>query len=830
MTPAQTDRVPSWEKSSMPSRRDILKTGATTAAVGTLAAGATESPAADPFAGAPVTFDKANQARLPPWAFTIELPVPPTLRPRAMGQFDAIDRQPVFLPDDPVPVGETFHGIAREWSETPAAWAAYGCNPTLTGQAAWDDRRICFRQIPRLDGILEHFTVDPQTGFITYLGTGSMPNWNAFPIKCYRIPVVEALQSMRPDTPFPARVLAYDGRIPGPMLKMRIGQPVVVRFDNRLDTETSIHFHGGHNPSHADGFPVFYVLPGKQRDYFWPNIVPLEYEKAPRPQGEYEPALTEAQSTTWYHDHAMDITGFTVSKGLAGQITMFADWELHLIKTGILPGWGEASVTDPDQDGLAAGVEDPLNPGYYLREPGKEPFFNPFDIPIVLQDKVIDPATGQIVYDSDGHNGYLGDTFFANGAPWPVKTVGDRKYRLRMLDGANARVYRLRILSEADFIRAQEAGLSADELAARAKPFLQIGKDSWMWSQALERKSVVLSMANRADLIVDFGAFVAGIPPEAGPQVFYLVDTMPQFDGRGPKGKLDDGGDPRVLPLPFDVPGRPLVELDRPIALIKFVVERETAEFKREHPDATVRAGTFLMQDRPRIPDEDVAVVREFVFERGKGAWQINGRFYDPAIANAAPQIATEGKPLGRDLAEEWILRNGGGGWWHPIHVHLESHQLVSYEKDFAADDVIGPVDAVPVRPPIAPVDVTAQIPTTEVIANHDTTILGPNTVARIRMRFRTWPGPFVFHCHNVEHEDMRMMFNFEVVPGPAHDPDVAPAARSHGNAVTLDGRDAARPGGRVGELEWEQHPVPPTPVREAGEFLIEPREPPRRP
>jgi hypothetical protein len=40
--------------------------------------------------------------------------------------------------------------------------------------------------------------------------------------------------------------------------------------------------------------------------------------------------------------------------------------------------------------------------------------------------------------------------------------------------------------------------------------------------------------------------------------------------------------------------------------------------------------------------------------------------------------------------AEEWIFRNGGGGWWHPIHVHLEGHQLVGYEKDFEADGFVG--------------------------------------------------------------------------------------------------------------------------------------------
>ena len=808
------------------SRRDVLKSAFAGAATAALAAPVGDASAADPFADATVAFDKANQSRLPSWAFTQPLVVPRILRPRAIGQFPDIDGQPVFLPDDPVPVGRTFHGIAREWSETPAAWEAYGCNPTLTGAAAWEDRQKCFRQIPRLDGIAAHFAIDPQQDSIKYLGTGSMPNWNAFPIKCYRIPLVEALLPLRPDAAFPARVFTYGGTAPGPMLRMRIGQPAVVRFDNRLDTETSVHFHGGHNPSHADGFPVFYVLPGKQRDYFWPNIVPLERVPEPGPQGPYAPALTEAQSTVWYHDHAMDITAFNASKGLSGMMQVFSDWELHLLRTGVLPSVGEASVTDPDQDGLAAGVEDPARPGYYLREPGKEPFFNPFDIPLVLQDKIIDRNTGQIVYDPEAHNGYLGDTFFANGVAWPVARVGDRKYRLRILDGANARVYRLRILSEADFIRSQQAGLSADELAAAARPFLQIGKDSWMWSQALERTSVVLAMANRADLIVDFGGMVRDVPPEAGPQVFYLVNTMPQFDGRGPKGKLDDGGDPRVLPLPFDVPGRPLVELDRPIALVKFVVERETAEFKRAHPDASIVAGKRLMENRRRIPDADVVAVREFVFERGKGAWQINGRFYDPTIANAAPQIASTGRRDGRDYAEEWVLRNGGGGWWHPIHIHLESHQLVSYEKDFPADDRIGPVDAVPVRPPIAPVDITADIPNTELVANHDTTILGPNTTARIRMRFRTWPGPFVFHCHNLEHEDMRMMFNFEVVPDPAHDPNVAPAARSHGNAVTLGGRDPAAPAGPVGELPWEQPPVPPTPVREAGEFLIDPRGP----
>jgi len=31
-------------------------------------------------------------------------------------------------------------------------------------------------------------------------------------------------------------------------------------------------------------------------------------------------------------------------------------------------------------------------------------------------------------------------------------------------------------------------------------------------------------------------------------------------------------------------------------------------------------------------------------------------------------------------------------------------------------------------------------------------------------MRFRDFPTRFVAHCHNIEHEDMRMMFRWDVV------------------------------------------------------------------
>jgi FtsP/CotA-like multicopper oxidase with cupredoxin domain len=87
---------------------------------------------------------------------------------------------------------------------------------------------------------------------------------------------------------------------------------------------------------------------------------------------------------------------------------------------------------------------------------------------------------------------------------------------------------------------------------------------------------------------------------------------------------------------------------------------------------------------------------------------------------------------------EEWTLENGSGGWWHPIHIHLESHQNVRNLT-------------------------TKRAPFYHNSFKQDVTMLGPNSSIVIRMRFRTFLGPFMYHCHNNEHEDLEMMFQFEV-------------------------------------------------------------------
>ncbi len=45
-----------------------------------------------------------------------------------------------------------------------------------------------------------------------------------------------------------------------------------------------------------------------------------------------------------------------------------------------------------------------------------------------------------------------------------------------------------------------------------------------------------------------------------------------------------------------------------------------------------------------------------------------------------------------------------------------------------------------------------------------DTVDLTSGERTRVLARFEGYRGRYVFHCHNLEHEDMMMMANFEVV------------------------------------------------------------------
>jgi FtsP/CotA-like multicopper oxidase with cupredoxin domain len=138
-------------------------------------------------------------------------------------------------------------------------------------------------------------------------------------------------------------------------------------------------------------------------------------------------------------------------------------------------------------------------------------------------------------------------------------------------------------------------------------------------------------------------------------------------------------------------------------------------------------------RDDTRVPDQlsDIApydpsqavVTRDFQFQnRGSDGWAINGAAYDPARPLATPRLGE---------LERWRFVTD---FHHPIHLHLEHFQVLSRNGGEIHNGDLG---------------------------WKDTIDLGAAEAAEILVRFTNYSGRYVFHCHNLEHEDMAMMADF---------------------------------------------------------------------
>ena len=314
-------------------------------------------------------------------------------------------------------------------------------------------------------------------------------------------------------------------------------------------------------------------------------------------------------------------------------------------------------------DSLDTGNE--LDPPPALGLPSGE-----FDLGLVLQDRLFD-ANGFLLYDSFDHNGFLGNKFLVNGLIQPFLSVARRKYRFRVLNGSNARFY--------------------DLVLSNGQPFIAIGTDSNLLEHPVTVNSFRIGPAERVEVIVDFSQAALG-------QKIYLVNRLEQTDGRKP-GDLVSPGTP----------------------LLQFFVNRDAPDPSRV-PD-TLRPVT----EGPGVLLPQVRIQRTFKFERSRGAWVINGEFFDENRINADPQV---GHP------EIWTFQSGGG-WTHPVHIHLSEFFVLLH-----GDSRLGPLDQ----------------------GRKDTLNVGASYGdASVLIKFEEFLGRYVFHCHNIEHEDIRMMGQFEV-------------------------------------------------------------------
>ncbi|WP_020580305.1 multicopper oxidase family protein [Actinopolymorpha alba] len=128
-----------------------------------------------------------------------------------------------------------------------------------------------------------------------------------------------------------------------------------------------------------------------------------------------------------------------------------------------------------------------------------------------------------------------------------------------------------------------------------------------------------------------------------------------------------------------------------------------------------------------RLDPARAKVTRDLRFESGEvhghTGWTINGKAFDPTRMDARPKLgSTEIWRLTSDIA-------------HPVHLHLVHFQVLSIDGRKVRD-----------------------------LAWKDTHDLQAAQTVEVIARFDGYRGRYAFHCHNLEHEDMAMMGNFEVV------------------------------------------------------------------
>jgi FtsP/CotA-like multicopper oxidase with cupredoxin domain len=496
-------------------------------------------------------------------------------------------------------------------------------------------------------------------------------------------------------------IYGFNGTFPGPMIYARYGQPALVRFENRLnenplnmdrqdfgapDWAFLTHLHNGHTAPESDGNP--HHRPEAYQPGMYCDNLYLNY-----PAGNDE---REKQSFFWFHDHRMDHTGANVYKGMVG----------------IYPIYDPIMDNGDETQGFRL-------PGVPNAQTGRIDY----DVPLVFYDTRLDDGAtphkdfhngcgelhpewwGKTFFRHFPDHGFVGDIFTVNGTASPVMEVNRRKYRFRLLGASISRIYDFKLMAGGSPMASP--GTDGQYLLPNGQQcmkFTEIAVDGGLLPQPIIKDSQQIWPAKRREVVVDFSRYMDGSPTKKG-DVVYLVNVSKMGTGRMP-----DATDPS-----YKVP------------MIKFVIGDDAV-------DNSVIPPSF--RALPDVPYNDIAAgkipQRTFQFSRGSAGgeiqWLVNGKPFDPTVPLAYPKQGS---------GELWTIQNGGGGWVHPVHFHMEEHHVIQRSGGIAPDDN----------------------------SKEDVVALGPSESVTFYRRFRTFTGKYVAHCHNLAHEDHAMMFGWQIVP-----------------------------------------------------------------
>jgi FtsP/CotA-like multicopper oxidase with cupredoxin domain len=223
----------------------------------------------------------------------------------------------------------------------------------------------------------------------------------------------------------------FNGLLPSPTIRARRGEQAHIALLNQLAEPSIVHWHGVLVPAEADGHPRYAIAPGASFDYEFP--------------------IVQRAGTFWYHPHAHHLTAGQIHRGLAGFFI----------------------IADEEEDalGLPSGDREVL---------------------LLLQDREGDAAAAfsYAPTQADLRSGMLRGVPFGNGVRLPTLPVSGRRYRFRVLNGSQARVYLLALDNGA--------------------PLTVIGNDGGLLPSAIEVESLYLGVGERIDFLIDLAQYPAG--------------------------------------------------------------------------------------------------------------------------------------------------------------------------------------------------------------------------------------------------------------------------------------------------------------------------------
>ena len=577
----------------------------------------------------------------------------------------------------------------------------------------------------------------------------------------------------------PSTIYGFNGAFPGPMIYARYGQPSCVRFQNYLadnplnldrqnfgDPEMKFltHLHNGHTAPESDGNPNHKESGYRASDTpgvcgGWCDNMYLNYPAGGDPN--------EKQSFFWFHDHTHGFTGANVYKGMVGLFPIYDP------------------ALDPGDE--LKGVRLPGVPKYIGNSASNGIDYNEridYDIPLVLYDCRLDDGTtphkdahsgagethpewwGKTFFKHLPNHGFVGDVFTVNGTAYPVLVVKRRRHRLRFLGASIARQYELSFMSSARGPKPAMATADANGITRtgdslqgqwqlpdghQCMVLTQVASEGGLLPFPIVRDKFEIWPAKRREFVIDFSKYMDGSPTTKG-DVIWLVNTAKMVNGRKMNNATTTHNDNNVsiVDTAFD----PTYQ----VPMMKIIIGDDAPDNSIDPLDykalvngkATLKGGgnpILKLRPMPARPKSFKGLVtRTFELQRsgtygGEIEWLINGHAFDRTDPNGMfPQaIVNKGVP------ELWVIRNGGGGWTHPMHMHMEEHSVLS-------------------RNGVPTGSTGADSRHVDDVGKEDVVNLDPSEEVVIYRNFRTFTGRYVAHCHNLAHEDHAMMYGWEIV------------------------------------------------------------------